>query len=204
MLVQYLLNGIMIGLIFGMPVGAVGAMSMQRTMRHGPLAGFLSGLASSCADVLYACVGAFGLTMISDILLDYQRPISWIGALFLILIAMQMMRNKEQRNLIKESEHKEFFSMFLSSFMVAITNPAAILSFLFAFSIFEINGSLNLFDGLQLVFGVFIGTLCWWGLLVVLVNYMKEKLHILWFHRLNIAFGVILIGFSFLVILKTL
>lgn len=99
---------------------------------------------------------------------------------------------------------KDYLKMFLSSFAVAITNPAAIISFLFAFSVFGINGTLGFIDGIQLVIGVFLGTLCWWLLLVVLVNFMKKKLTENWLYRLNILFGLILIVFSCCVCIKTL
>lgn len=82
MSIQYFVKGIMIGLIFGMPIGAVGAMSIQRTMAYGLRAGMISRAASSVADMLYACIGAFGLTVISDFLLQYEQPIHLIGTLF--------------------------------------------------------------------------------------------------------------------------
>lgn len=37
---EYLLKGILIGLLFGLPVGAVGALTVQRTLSHGMRAGF--------------------------------------------------------------------------------------------------------------------------------------------------------------------
>lgn len=203
-MIQYLLNGLLIGLIFGMPIGAVGAMSIQRTMYYGPTAGFISGLASSCADALYACVGAFGLTIISNVLLVYQTPINLLGAFFLIGIAIKILRVNPSLHFTKEYPRESMLMIFLSSFMVAITNPAAIMSFLFAFSIFKISGLLSLIDGIQLIIGVFIGTLCWWGILVLITNSMKQKLDILWLRRLNIAFGMILIICSSAIIIKTL
>lgn len=201
---EYLLNGIMIGLIFGMPIGAVGAMSIQRTIHHGPLTGFISGAASSVADVLYACIGVFGLTVISDFLLEYQTSINLIGSLLIIVIAIQMMRKKDQKIMFKEMDVKENTKMFLSSFAIAITNPAAIISFLFAFSMFGINGTLDFVHGLQLVTGVFFGTLGWWLLLVIIVNRMKRKLNAQWFHRLNMIFGLILIIFGCCITIQTL
>lgn len=77
---SYLLKGILlIGLLFGMPVGAVGAMTIQRTYSTGVKAGLLTGLGSSVADCFYACVGAFGLTLVSDFLLKYQTIINAFG-----------------------------------------------------------------------------------------------------------------------------
>lgn len=204
MIIEYFVNGVLIGLVFGVPIGAVGAMSIQRTINHGVVAGFITGAASSIADVLYACVGTFGLTVISNFLLAYQMPIHLIGACLLILIAIRMITKKDVMLSTDTADVKDYLKMFLSSFAVAITNPAAIISFLFAFSVFGINGTLGLIDGLQLVTGVFIGTLCWWILLVVLVSFMKKKLTTKCLYRLNVLFGLILIVFSCGVCIKTL
>ena len=40
---ELLLKGIMIGVLFGVPAGAVGVMTMQRTMSYGAKAGLLTG-----------------------------------------------------------------------------------------------------------------------------------------------------------------
>lgn len=55
-MISYLIKGILIGLLFGMPVGAVDAMTVQRTIAHGTKAGLLTGLGSSAADCLCAWI----------------------------------------------------------------------------------------------------------------------------------------------------
>lgn len=79
-----LLKGILIGLLFGVPVGAVGAMTVQRTWEHGIKAGLLTGMGSSIADCIYAAIGAFGLTMVSDLSIWQGGPLSclWESACF--------------------------------------------------------------------------------------------------------------------------
>ena len=72
---SFILRGILIGLLFGMPAGVVGAMTAQRTLNYGMKAGLLTGLGSSAADCLYAYVGVFGLTLVSDFLLTLQTTI---------------------------------------------------------------------------------------------------------------------------------
>lgn len=79
---DYLLRGILIGLLFGLPVGAVGTMTVQRTWANGIKAGLFTGLGSSVADCFYACVGVFGLTLISDFLLKHQVVIHILGGGF--------------------------------------------------------------------------------------------------------------------------
>lgn len=134
---ELLLKGIMIGVLFGVPAGAVGVMTMQRTMSYGAKAGLLTGLGSSVADCFYTCMVAFSLTFLSDILLKYQKEITIIGSVFIAYMGMLLLRKKEKQKV--QEEALSFPKMFLSSFVVGITNPAVILTFLFAFSWMEIG-----------------------------------------------------------------
>lgn len=81
----FFLRGVLIGLLFGVPAGAVGVMTVQRTWNYGIKAGLLTGFGSSVADCIYACVGAFSLTAISEFLLEYQTVINLAGGGGLIL-----------------------------------------------------------------------------------------------------------------------
>ena len=53
MIWEYVVKGILIGLIFGVPAGAIGALTIQRTLERGFLAGLLTGTGSSAAELLY-------------------------------------------------------------------------------------------------------------------------------------------------------
>ena len=61
-------KGLLIGFMFGIPVGAVGALTIQRSLKEGFAAGVITGLGSSLADCVYAFVGMFGLSLITDFL----------------------------------------------------------------------------------------------------------------------------------------
>lgn len=200
---NYLLRGILIGLVFGLPVGAVGTLTVQRTFSHGTKAGLLTGLGSSVADCFYACVGAFGLTLISDFLLQYQMAINTLGGGLILLLGIRILLQRgepEKQN----AESTGFFKMFLTSFAVGITNPAAILTFLFAFSYFGISGDAGWVQGLALVCGVFIGTYLWWGALTSLAGIVKKKAKRFRFRQLNLIFGGILCIFGLVVFLRML
>ena len=160
-LALFLLKGILIGLLFGVPVGAVGTMAIQRTLEHGIKAGLITGLGSSAADCIYVSIGAFGLTLVSDFLLKYQTAITVIGGGFIIAMGICSFAGKKSE-LKKESAE---MAMFLSAFVVGITNPAAILTFLFAFSYFNLTEGMTVLNGALLVLGVLAGTFVWWLLL---------------------------------------
>lgn len=196
-----ILRGILIGLLFGVPAGAVGAMTAQRTLHYGVKAGLLTGLGSSVADCLYACVGAFGLTLISDFLLKYQNIINLAGGCLILGmgIRMLMMKSSEAKD---TQDSTEGIRMFVSSFAVGITNPAAILTFLFAFSWFGIHGQTGLAEGIGLVCGVFIGTYIWWGTLSGAAAMFKKKSKKDYLPVMNRIFGTILFLFGSVILVR--
>lgn len=112
------------------------------------------------------------------------------------------MKKTEQTDLEEQAERG--IKMFLSSFAVGITNPAAILTFLFAFSYFGIVGKTGVVHGIQLVAGVFIGTCIWWCLLSAAVVYVKKKTGNHRFRYMNQIFGVILTLFGVAVFVRML
>ena len=89
MLENYFLKGLLIGIVFGVPAGVVGVLSIQRGMSQGPAAGFITGMGSSVADLFYAGVGVFGITVISDFLIKHQHIICMAGCLLVIAIGIQ-------------------------------------------------------------------------------------------------------------------
>lgn len=202
-----LLKGILIGLLFGVPAGAVGAMTVQRTLQAGPRAGLLTGLGSSVADCFYACVGVFGLTLVSDFLLKGQNMIHMAGGCLIFGMGVGLLCRKDasvqkqddgnpedfgifagkRKNILGEG-----FCIFLSSFAVGITNPAAILTFLFAFSWLGIQGKNSLPEGCLLVAGVFAGTYFWWGMLTAGTQVLKKKARHIDLKKINKVFGVLL------------
>lgn len=198
---DYLLRGGLIGMLFGLPVGAVGTMTVQRTWNSGVKAGLFTGLGSSVADCFYASVGVFGLTFISDFLLKYQVIINILGGGLILFMGIRLLRKRED-TAPKKREAAGTLKLFLSSFVIGITNPTAILTFLFAFSYFRISADAGLLPGMSLVIGVFIGTYIWWGTLSAVTNIVKKKTEKFDFHYMNRIFGMILCLFGAIVLLR--
>ncbi len=92
--------------------------------------------------------------------------------------------------------------MFISSSAVGITNPAAILTFLFAFSYFDISQNAGVFLSSLLVCGVFPGTYFWWGNLTAVTGIIKKKAARFSFRYMNKVFGVILCLFGAVVFVR--
>lgn len=197
-----LLKGILIGLLFGVPVGAVGAMTVQRTWEHGIKAGLLTGIGSSIADCIYAAIGAFGLTMVSDFLLEYQTAIYLAGGTIVLFMGIRLLFRKGEAAKIPAVSGR--VRMFLSSFLIGITNPAAILTFLFAFSWFGIAEGSTPENGWLVVLGVFIGTYLWWGGLTTAVALARKKKRTDNLRKTNRIFGVVLSLFGIFVFIRAI
>ena len=198
---EYLLRGILIGLLFGIPVGAIGALTVQRTWSVGVQAGLLTGLGSSVADCFYACVGVFGLTLISDFLLRWQGVITALGGTLIFVMGLHSLI-RPQRELPPEREPLGGVKLFLTSFTIGITNPAAILTFLFAFSYFGISEASGWINGILLASGVFLGTYFWWGVLSALTQMIKRKAAKFQLRTMNRIFGGILCAFGIIVFVR--
>ena len=206
MIAGYFLRGLLIGLIFGVPAGAIGALTIQRTLEKGFFAGLVTGVGSSAADLIYSCVGVFGITIISEFLSAYQAVIRVIGGILILLLGIIILRKKELPRARQDNKGTAAL-YFFSSFTAAILNPATILSFMVAFTAFGIRGDLNTYQGIALILGILAGTLCWWTALSGTVAHFRKRVtdHICkWLNRilgcLLAVFGIIMIFQGFAII----
>ena len=169
----------------------------------GVSAGLLTGLGSSAADCFYACVGAFRLTLISDFLLRWQGVITALGGTLVLAMGLKSLI-RPQGELPPDEETLGGVKLFFTSFVIGITNPAAILTFLFAFSYFGISEVSGWGDGSLLVLGVFLGTYYWWGTLSALTQFIKRKAAKFKLRTMNRIFGSVLCLFGVIVFLRLL
>lgn len=200
---NYLIRGLLIGLIFGVPAGAVGALTIQRTLNSGFTAGLLTGLGSSAADLLYACVGVFGVTLVSDFLTQNQRPVSLLGGLLITALGVHIFLQKPQ-NRQQENGWSKLSLCFASSFAIAIANPATVLSFLMAFTAFEIAGQQTGAQSVQLILGILLGTLCWWSALSGVTAAFRSRINEQIYMLLNRLLGCLMMVLGGIVFVRGL
>lgn len=200
---SYLIRGLLIGLIFGVPAGAIGALTIQRTLNGSFWAGLTTGLGSAAADLLYACAGVFGITLVSEFLIRYQRPISLLGGVLIAMLGIHIFRQRP-RSRHQESRQVKLPLCFATSFAIAITNPATVLSFLMAFAAFEITGNQTATQSVQLLTGILLGTLCWWSVLSGITAIFRKRVNDRAYQFLNRLLGCLLVVFAGVVLARGL
>jgi len=172
----FFLKGLAIGFSIAAPVGPIGILCIRRTLARGRVAGLVSGLGAATADATYGIIGGFGLTLISNFLIDRQIWLRLIGGVFLLYLGIRtFMARLPQED--KNSDETAGVSDYASTFFLTLTNPATILSFAAIFAGLGL-GSAN--DGYVsasvLVFGVFLGSALWWLILSETVSVFREKI----------------------------
>jgi threonine/homoserine/homoserine lactone efflux protein len=195
------LRGLLIGFSIAAPVGPIGVLCIRRTLANGRLTGFLSGMGTASADMFYGAVAAFGLTAVQDLLLGQSDWLRLIGGIFLIYLGLKTFLSKPADHATNVTRGG-LFGAYLSTFILTITNPLTILSFLAIFAGLRVGTT----DGDYLsagvlVFGVFLGSASWWFTLSSLVGLFRDRFDTTWKTWINriagmivFVFGVIILG----------
>lgn len=187
MLLGFLLKGVLVGLIIAVPTGPVGVLCIRRTIFHGRVAGFVSGLGAATADAIFGIIAAFGLSVISDLLLDYQQWLRIGGAAFLLLLGITAFAADPLEGTQTQRDPEDLIADFASTFVLTITNPITILAFLAIFAGIGFGGAqATLGRAAILVLGVWFGSLLWWALLAFGAGAMRVSFgrhHLVWIHR---------------------
>lgn len=196
------LKGILAGFAFGVPVGAVGLLTIRRTMDHGFGRGFAAGLSGSFSDVFYSLLACLGVRMVTDFLMSRQKEIRLFGFVLLIAYGLYLLLNKKQPKAPKVNEKNEeklttgnFWLSCLTSFLTALPfallNPAAIVLYttgLVALGV-VIRRPLSV---LALALGVLLGSGVWWFFLAWFTNRHRDRFDS-YRRLLNVIFASILI-----------
>lgn len=194
--IPFFLKGIIIGFSIAAPVGPIGVLCIRRTLADGRLAGLVSGLGAATADLLYGCVAAFGLTFISQFLIDQELWLRLVGGIFLLYLGIMTFLAKNSGEEIEQSKGG-LFNAYFTTFFLTLTNPLTILSFMAIFAgLGIVNTGGDYFSALVLVTGVFCGSALWWFLLSAGASFFQKKIDsqgLVWINRIS---GVVITVFG--------
>ncbi len=202
--ISFIIQGITIGILVSVPVGPVAVLAIQRSLNKGFKSGFITGIGAASADIIYAVIAGFGITFISDFLIDNQIYIRIVGGLFLIFIGFKIFSSNPAKQIRKHrTKGNNYFKDFLTSFFVTVSNPLTILAFGAIFASFNMvdkeSGFISIF---VLIITVFSGALLWWVALTAITTIFKNKIrlrNILWINRIT---GMLIILFAILLIIS--
>jgi threonine/homoserine/homoserine lactone efflux protein len=185
-----------------MPIGPVGILLVNRTIKRGLLSGIFSGMGLAAADTILAVIAGLGFSVIVGFFNDERFLISILAGLVLIGVGVKVFVSspvKEFRNPDKAS--KSLLRDFLSVLALSLSNPFTIFVFVAFFSGININSDIRpQLVPFLFVPGVFIGTISWWFCLSYFVSRFKNNIRLRSIVRVNQFAGIAIVAIGIMVL----
>ncbi|MFW2569786.1 LysE family translocator [Legionella sp. 29fVS95] len=196
-MITLFLKGLIVGIAIAAPVGPIGILCIQRSLHNGFQIGLMSGLGAALADSVYGIIAGFGLTALSSFLLTQQFWIRLIGGLFLLYFGVTLFLANPQAQATRDEE-RSLWNAFATTFLLTLTNPATILSFMAIFAGLGLGSTATDFThAFLLVSGITLGSALWWLLLSSFVAFkLRHRLSPKVMSYINRVSGIIILFFG--------
>ena len=189
-------RGLVLGFTIAAAVGPIALLCIRRTLAEGRLVGLVSGMGVATADATYGAIAAFGLTAVTDLLVEWRQLLGVVGGAFLLWLAWTTLRSGPDEAAEETPARRGGLAgAYLSTLGLTLTNPMTILSFIALFVGLGISGD-DAAGAAVLTIGIFLGSAGWWVLLVGAVGALRTRLTPTWMRRINIASGLLIGAFA--------
>lgn len=189
-----------IGLSIAAPVGPIGLLVIERTLRQGFGVGLATGLGAAAADALYGAIGAFGVVGLIHALQAARLPLMWGGSLFLLWLAWRTWQAAGHAAPAAADAGRPvaLAKAFGGTVLLTLANPATVLSFVAIFSSFAavLPAGRGGAAAAWMTAGVFIGSALWWLALSSGVGRLRGRFDARWQRRVNLFSAAVLAGFA--------
>ena len=169
---ELVIKGLIAGLAISAPVGPVNIFCISRAIAKGRKAGLIAGLGAAAADTIYGAIAGFSITYVIHFLVREEFWIRLVGGSLLILIGIVYFFRPPK---VLEPRRGESGSDFFGAFLLNLTNPTTVLSFLAVLAALHLGGDRGP-RGLLLVAGIFTGGMAWWIFLALISSRFRGHL----------------------------
>ena len=195
-------KAVVIGFAIAAPVGPIGLLCIQRTLRGGRAIGLASGLGAAAADGVYGAIAGFGVGAITQALLAQALWLGVAGGVLLLALGAAAMRRAPVAAAASHAGSRA--AAFVSTFALTLANPMTILSFTAVFASLGTVATATTAAALQVVVGVFLGSAAWWLLLAAVVGGLRAHIGPSALLAINRAAGVVVMLFGVWAIVSAL
>ena len=192
------IKGIIVGFAMAIPIGPIGVICIQNTLTVGRLRGLIIGLGAATADLLFSCVAAFGLTIISSTLNDQKIWIRLVGGTILFFLGIRKFRDHPDKYKFKTSSG--ILKSYISTVFLTLSNPFTIFAFIAVFAALGLGNLSGYVSTSTLVAGVFIGSFLWFLSLNSGVALFRKKLNLNRMRWVNRIAGILIIISGFIAV----
>jgi len=188
-------RGFVLGFTIAAAVGPISLLVIRRTLAEGRRYGLVSGLGVATADATYGAIAAFGLSAITDTLVNARQVLGLVGGVFLLWLAWRTIRSAPTEAATVATERRGYAGAYLSILGLTLTNPMTILSFAALFAGLGVTSGAT-GDATLIVLGVLLGSTTWWVVLTTAVALLRRRVTPTWIHRINLVSGLVIAAFA--------
>ena len=197
------IRGLIVGFTIAAAVGPISLLVIRRTIAHGGIYGFASGLGVATADASYGGIAAFGLTAITSLLVSGKPLLGVVGGAIIMLLGIRTMLS-EPGDVARDTERPGLLGAFASIYALTMTNPLTILSFAAVFAGLGLAIGSSFVDAAVLTLAVWAGSTLWWVVLTSIVSWLRERVSTRALHLINRISGVALVIFGLVAVFGAL
>ncbi|MFN4353179.1 LysE family translocator [Parvibaculum sp.] len=198
-------NGVAIGLAVAAPIGPVNLIVIRRTLRYGQLNGFLSGGGAAFGDAIFAAIAAFGITAAMEFVIRIETLLQIAGGCFLLFLGLRTWFARPHFSEAPPEVHTgAMAAVFVTTFVLTITNPATMLGFIAIFG--GVAGLAGAGDdyghAATVVLAVMAGSALWWAGLSGFVSLFRHRMSDDLLRIVNKVSGVLIAVFGAVVLAR--
>ncbi|WP_063915116.1 LysE family translocator [Pseudomonas sp. p21] len=194
------IKALVIGFSIAAPVGPIGLLCVQRSLKRGFRSGLATGLGAATADALYGVLGAVGITGVALSAPSLAMLLKVVGGAFLMWLAWGIARDVlKPKHAAVVAASTAVTRDFLTAFGLTLSNPMTILAFIAIFAALDPlsgepqAGEAMWFGTCSMLAGVFLGSAAWWLCLSGLTAALRKKMSVS-FMRVISAMSAVAIG----------
>ena len=204
---QLVLKGLIVGVIISAPMGPVGILCIQRTMKKGRSYGIATGAGAALSDFIYALMTGLGMSFVIDFI-EQGQTLFWLklmGSVMLLIFGIHTYLQDPRKSMRTQMKRKgTLFYNFISGFGLTISNPLIVFLFIALFNMLTFVIPSNLFGQAIGYLSIIAGAMLWWLGLTYVITKMKDNFGVKGILYLNRSIGSIVICASVVYAIMTL
>ena len=205
-ILDFIVKGMLIGMIASAPMGPVGVLCVQRTLKKGRWYGFFTGIGAAVSDIIYAAISGLGMSFVMDFVNNEQNRfgLQIIGSLMLLGFGWYTYRTDPTKNMHQSGPDKgTMWYNTWTAFLVTFSNPLIIFLFIALYAQFAFVLPDHPFEMMVGFLSIVGGALLWWWGLTWLVDKIRTNFNQQGIRLINQMIGVAVIIGSIIMLLGT-
>lgn len=169
------LRGLILGFTIAAAVGPITLLVVRRTIEHGLLYGFVSGVGVAAADATYAGIAAFGLTALTSLILSAHTLLGVVGGAVIGIVGFRTTLSRPAEVAV-DAPRPRLLGGLASIYGLTMTNPLTIVLYAGVFAGIGLAAGAGFLEAAVLTLAVLAGSTLWWVLLTSVVAFTRGRL----------------------------